>query len=286
MGLSTKAMLVNISISGEGIFECQDARMQNAAAKEFKTDSAVIFAKKHLLPDAAEFRSVRTAAGRLRKYFKYITLPWLSDGTRIISSVGYLEFTAEFRRLRNEFDSAVSAFCTAYPALQAQAEQRLGDLYRPSDYPAPADIKNQFNVTLTIMPLPDVTDFRTNVSDSEKAEFIETIKSVETKATQECFERLHVVISKAIQTLSNPDAKFKDSLFENIKECCELLPKLNVTESPELDQAVQSTNQALANVSADVCRDNSKERQSAADALKAIESLMSHAMGRKPDGAQ
>lgn len=279
MSLSKRGLLAYVTINS-WTGQRQDARAQRSVATEFKTTSDVGRYKKSLLPGAAELNSVHNAAGRLRKFFHYRTLPWLSDGTRIVSSIGYIEFTREFKKLQAEFDTAVSEFCTAYPSLKAQAEQKLGDLFDVSEYPDVATLKSCFQCTLSVMPLPDVADFRTEVSDAERADFLKSISAVETQATQDCFRRLHTVITKAIDTLSKPDAKFKDTLIDNIRECCELLPKLNVTDSAELDQAVQSTNQALANVSADACREDSKARQSTADALKAIESLMANAMGR------
>lgn len=276
--LSNKAMLVYLSIS-QWTGRKLDKRATGSVETSFQTTGKVGNYTKKLLPGARELEAIGAQASAIRKFFYEMTLPWMSDGSRIISSKAYMDFTAEFRARKASFDATVEAFLAVYPNLRVEAQSKLGDLFNDYDYPTEARLRTAFQCNVSFLPLPEVSDFRTEVSDDEKQAFLASMREVEANATREVWTRLHAVVSKAVEKLSAPDAIFRDSLVANIQDLCALLPKLNVTDDPDLEAARLQV-EALANaINPDLCRDNATERQDAAAKLKAISDSMGAFMG-------
>jgi hypothetical protein len=127
--------------------------------------------------------------------------------------------------------------------------------------------------------MPSVEDFRTEILDSEKDQFLGKMRDVEAEAVKECWNRLHSVVSKAAARLADPNANFRESLLENITEVCALLPKLNITEDAALESSRMAVEALVASVSADQLKASATDREATAAALKAIESKMGAFMG-------
>lgn len=273
MSLSNKAMLVNLSISqwtGKKI----DRRANETVERTHLTEGKVGLYSKRLLPNTKELDTINNTSQAMRKFFYDNTLPWFSDGSRIIKASHYMEFTNKFREYKEQFDKAVREFIQSYPALREQAKRKLGDLYNESDYPSDQEIQYTFNVNVSFMPVPDVGDFRTEILDSEKDEFLNKMKEVEVSAVKECWHKLYDVVNKAVGKLKVPDAIFRDSLIENIQDVCTLLPKLNVTDDTELDSMRKELENTLSGISPDAVRSNLVARHDAAKKLEELSSKM------------
>lgn len=278
MSLSDKAILASLSISTWAARKL-DKPATAKVETEFSTQGKVGQYTKNLLPGARELQEVGRVATSIREFYYTNTLPWCADGTRILSSKNYLPFTSEYRKRRGEFDRAVSDFLTAYPSLQAHAQVKLGSLFSPGEYPAIARLESSFSCDVQFMPMPDVQDFRVEILDSEKTEFLDRMKDAESRAMRDCWSRLHEVVSRAAGKLSQPDAIFRDSLIENISEVCAILPRLNLTDDPQLETMRQHVEQTIAAISPDSCRVSESSRNSAAGSLADIASKMSAFMG-------
>jgi hypothetical protein len=278
MSLSSKGLLVIMNVS-QWTARKLDRRAASTVSSVHAADRAAGNYSKKLLPGATELERVSHLARALRGFLYDETLPWLSDGTRIIASKNYLSFAREFSLRKREFETAVAEFIAAYPQLRLDAQSRLGDLFSPSDYPSEDYLRQAFRCEINYLPLPDVGDFRTDLSEEDRAAFEMKMKETESVAMRDVWERLHKVVSKAAQTLTEPEAKFKDTLIGNINEICAALPRLNITDDPKLEEMRVSVERIVAGVSPDVCRDNLSERQKTASALRAQLNQLDGIMG-------
>lgn len=276
--LSNKALLVYLSIS-QWTGRKLDKRATGTVETTHATEHAVGNYTKKLLPGAKELQSIATQSGAIRKYFHEQTLPWFADGTRIISSLNYLDFVREFAKMKQDFDLTVEKFLTAYPQLRADARKKLGDLFSEAEYPTTSRLSSAFQCEISFLPLPDVSDFRTDISDTEKESFLKKMREIEHRATSECWQRLHDVVAKAAARLNTPDAVFRDSLVDNIQDICALLPKLNVTDDAKLETARLEVESIVAKINPDLCRSNATERGDAAKKLSEMTAKMSAFMG-------
>ena len=272
--LSERALLVNINIS-QWTARRADKTATETVMNTHKTQLSAGNYNKKLLPNAKELEAVATVATQIRKFFYDQTLPWLTDGSRIIAGSNHLKFAAELRKMISEFESCVSSFEAAYPRLQAEAQKTLGDLYQPTEYPAPSEIKEKFKCDVSYFPMPDSKDFRVQISDSEKRAFEKKMREAESTAMRSVWERLHGVVKSAAEKLAAPDAIFRDSLLDNVKELCDLLPALNVSQDAKLEAASKEVKKLISGMSADTIRTDKNVRKDAAKKLKDITEKMS-----------
>jgi hypothetical protein len=231
--------------------------------------------QKKLLPGAKELTAIVNVAQNIRQFLDRQTLPWYADGTRILSSMYYLEFTQQFSKRKQEYDEAVNEFLNKYDSLKLDAQRRLGDLFNDWEYPSVETLRHSFACEINYLPVPDVTDFRVELSEIEKQRFIDTMHQVETDAKAEVYNRLKEVISKAASKLSEPDAIFRDSLINNINEMLNLVPALNVTEDQDLNRIRDEIYSFTSTISPDVCRDVKIVRETTAKQLSEIVDKMS-----------
>ncbi len=272
--ISNKALLVSINIK-QWVGRKLDKTATNTVELSHLTQAKVGNFTKKLLPGAKELDNIHALSNNMRVFFYKNTLPWLADGTRILSSKNYFDFTNEFRTIKADFDRAVSEFLNEYPNLQDMAKSKLGDLFRATEYPSIDRLKDAFGCEVSFMPLPEVSDFRVEISEDEKKQFIEKMQDTENKATKECWSRLFEVVSRAAVKLNDPESQVRDSLIENISEICSLLPKLNITDDPNLESMRQSVEQLVGTIRPEVCREIPSERLTAANKLNDITSKMS-----------
>lgn len=276
--LSQKALLVNLRIStwqGRRF----DKKATNTVAETHETHGAVGQFNKKLLPEAKELREVLRVAGSLRAYLYENTLPWLSDGSRIIAAKHYIDFSKGYREIKDEYEAAINTLVTEYPRLRDEAKTKLGDLFNSDDYPTAEALRSAYGCEIFFSPLPDAKDFRVQLQESEIDAFNRRIKEAETAATRNCIERLANHIQNAIARLSEKDPVFRDSLIENIREQVALTSVLNVMDDPQVESIRRELDKALAGINADDCRKSKAARQDAADKLAEINKKMSVFMG-------
>lgn len=278
MGLKTNALLIAVNIS-QWAGRKLDRRATNTVEVTHATQERVGNFTKKLLPGAQELEAIQASANAIRKYFYENTLPWAADGARIISSQNYLPFTTEFRARKQAFDSHVGNFLSQYPTLRENAKQKLGDLFSEAEYPEADQLARKFTCEIMVMPIPDVSDFRVEISDAEKQVFLDSMARVEKEALAECYSRLFSVVSKAAERLKDPEARFKESLIGNITELIDLLPRLNPIDDPTLNSLRAEVSQVINKVSAESVRASETTRSETAQKLSDIADKMEVFMG-------
>lgn len=276
--LSSKALLVSVTIS-QWTARKVDARATDTAHVAHKATRAAGKYHKRLLPDAPELAKISAISSNIRKYVNDQTLPWLTDGTRILSGKNYFNFTSTIQAMRGEFDRAVLEFKQTYPSLKMKAIQDLGDLYTGAEYPDLESLSDKFGVSVDFFPMPDKSDFRVEISEFEKSEFERKIKDTENKAMRDIGNRLLSVLKIATERLSDPSAIFRESLLENIKEMASLVPSLNIHDDPTLDSIGLDTKKLVESLDVEELRKNKGQRNIARDSLQEIELRMGAYMG-------
>lgn len=277
--LSQKALLANLVVSqwtGRKFDKTATGTVEVAHATEKQVGN---YSKK-LLPGAEELAEIQRLTGAMRVFFHHNTVQWQSDGTRMVKSDIFMEFMDAFRVRKVEFEQAVATFIAAYPELRERARVKLGNLFRESEYPSVAKLKNAFSCELSFAPVPDIGDFRMELPESEKEAFRSRMRETEELAVRDCYNRLSEVVQKAVDRLNAPGAVFKDTLIENINDMCAMLPKLNVTDDPALEAMRVQVAQITAGISPDACRaKDGVARAEAARKLAEVTNKMSVFMG-------
>lgn len=228
---------------------CWEARRQDKGASKEVADnhgtaSSVGRYHKDLLPSCAEHEAILKIRNGWRVWHMENTLPWNDNGTRVIRSSSFLDYSQGFRGWKATFDEAVEDFIAAYPAAVAQAELRLNSLFHKEDYPDVTEVRRRFASRMQVFPMPDAEDFRIleGIPPEEverlQAEAVQGMQEQVTYALKDLWSRMHKVATAMSERLAiphgAPGGKFHDTLVDNIADLLVRVPALNLTNDPEI----------------------------------------------------
>ena len=279
--IQSRAMLARLSIS------------QWSGRKHDKTVTAHVQADYGASADAGRYNKLLVAADALKRvqsagnaaritHYRF-TLPWRDDGARILPSAAYLDYTSELRKCETDFWRAVDDLVAAYPALVDAARARLNGMFNEADYPAPSELRARYTWATGIDPMPDADDFRVGLSDDEvsriRQDITDRTQAAVSQAMRDAWDRLYTAVSHMAGRLSDSDAVFRDSLIGNVRDSCALLPKLNLTDDPELERMRQAVESRLAGADPQDLRDDQRHRADVAQQARDIQAAMGAYMG-------
>lgn len=280
MTLNDRALLVQLSIS-QWTARKYDKKATRQVADANGTTMDVGRYNKALLPMNGLLDYVHKKSSHIRTKFYENTLPWGIEGTMMLPTSNYLQFMTDFRKERDEWNTLVGNFVHNYDQLVRDAQRQLGSLYDPADYPSTIDIRTKFHMDMSVYPVPS-TDFRVAIGSDELSRIQQDVErrvaDAQTKAMQEVWTRLHDRVKHMAEKLADPKAIFRDSLVENAREICALLPRLNFADDPNLEAMRQQVEASLLKHPEALRTDPDLRRDTAAEA-KAIMDKMSVFMG-------
>jgi len=281
MSLIDKALLVQLNIS-QWTARKYDKKASRKVAEEFHSYIDQGRYNKALLPMNGLLDRVHKKTTLIRTKFYTNTSPWGIEGTFMLSSKNYLSFTNEFRKEKGEWQYLVDDFLNNYDDLRQDAQRVLGQLYNEADYPSQDMLARKFSMDLAIFPVPS-TDFRVAIGDEELAEIQKDVErrvmDAQNHAMQDLWDRLYKQVEHMTEKLSDPKAIFRDSMVENARELCSLLPRLNFTDDPNLENLRQQVEANIARHHPDALRNDPDLRQDTAAEATAIMEKMKTFMG-------
>lgn len=235
--MKDNALLVNLTIS-QWSGRKFDHKVTGEVNEAHDTHDAGRFTK--LLVAKKSLAPIVSAAGSLRTFHYFHTLPWGDNGDRLLPSAKYMDYMKKAGELKREFDSEVTQFVEDYDQALRESQNRLKDLYNASDYPTTDQIRNKFGVHFGFSPLPQL-DFRLDLVtetqlDEIKSSILSDMEMRHKQAISDLFSRAHDCIKRVIETLSEEGKVFRNSLVTNIERLVEALPALNYTNDSTLTE--------------------------------------------------
>jgi len=280
--LAERALLVTLNIR-----RWQAARTDKKITAEVASTHAVSekragrYRKNAINVEAASFKGVVSAASDLRAKHYFYTLPWTQEGARILTTAMFEEYSREMRSLRNAFDQAVQIFVADLPTLKEAAKIELNGLYNEADYPL--DISSKFAVDIVRMPRPAGEDFRACLPEDTVSHIRSGIQAEVDRATQiamrDPYERLYEHISRMVTRLSDPKGVFRDTLITGLADLCAILPGLNLTQDPQLEELRKRAESMILHVDPQELRDRPFMRSRIASQASEIQKAMAGFMG-------
>lgn len=281
--LSTKAMLADLSLSVWNPRK-HDKKESSDVAARHNASSDIVRVNKNLIDlKAPSYVAYTQSAGALRMHFYTNTLPWSDEGPRILPATNYLPFIQEQRALRSSHDRNVQNFVDDSAVLFTEGVKRLNGMGNHDDYPTYDKLTRKFSYNLNILPMPDASDFRVNLSNDDvesiRYSITEQVNASVSNAMTDLYTRLHDSVSHMAERLGTVDAIFRDSLIDNIKAHCDLIPRLNLTGDANLEAMRQRIENELTQIPASELRDDTRARSTIADRAKQIQSDLAAFMG-------
>jgi predicted DNA-binding protein YlxM (UPF0122 family) len=234
-GLRTKSLTVAFTIS-QWSARKYDKKISKEVEEQHQARDAGRYNK--VLVAGEHLKQIQQIASKARTFHYEQTLPWSDTGERLITTENYMNYVSEMAKLKDEYETRVQEFIANYPEVVADARLRLNGMFVEADYPKQYEISAKFAFKTSFMPLPDTDDIRLDISQNE-VDYIKT--SVENamierlrEAVKDTWKRIKDQLSHMKEKLSDKQAIFKNSLFDNLEELIELLPRLNVTDDPNI----------------------------------------------------
>ena len=273
--LSNKAMLISLNISS-WTARRYDKKITKKVEDEFNAKDSGRFNK--ILISLDKIKGIQKVASEARDYHYEQTLPWGDSGTRILPSASYMTYTARMRELKAKFEFEVNAFLSVYPTLKEDAKIRLNGMYREEDYPNIETITNKYSFSVSVLPLPDAEDFRVDLQGDEVGKIQREIESrvaeAQDNAMKDIWDRLYEKVSRMADKLSDKNGIFRDTLVQNTIDLCNILPNLNISNNPKLEEMRREVENKLCGYVPQELRDNEHVRSMAAqDAQRILDSM-------------
>jgi hypothetical protein len=277
MNLSDRALLVQLNIS-QWTARKYDKKVTKEVADSNNTTMAAGRYNKSLLPMNEYLDRVHKKAGYIRTKYYENTLPWGLEGTQMLPSANYLNFMTEFRSEKAQWETLVRDFLNEYSTLRMSAQSFLGSLYNDSDYPDRDTLANKFRMDMAVFPVP-TSDFRVQLSADElssiQRDMESRLRDASATAMKDVWTRLFERVQHMADKLADPTGIFRDSMVENAREICAMLPRLNFTDDANLEAMRQEVESKIAKYHPDALRQDPVLRRDTAAEAKAIMDKMS-----------
>lgn len=280
MQLNDRALLVQLTVS-----QWTARKYDKRASKEVTTAHGAASAagrfNKSLLPMNDKLDNIHKKTTFIRTKYYDNTLPWGMDGTMMLPTANYLSFMSDFRKEKGEWELLVQDFLDEYDQMKLDAQRILGSLYDPADYPTALELRHKFKMDMAVFPVPSA-DFRVAIGSEEltriQQDVERRVKEAEQAALKDVWNRLYERVKHMAEKLADPKAIFRDSMVENARELCALLPRLNFADDPNLEAMRQQVEASLIK-HPDALRNDPDLRRDTAATAKDIMDKMSVFMG-------
>lgn len=270
--LSSSALIVNLSLSvwtGRKL----DKRVSEEVDQAKSTKTRAGNYHKNLLAGSGKLEQITKLASAVRAWLYSVTQPWGDNGDRLLPLSVFADFKDRMTDYEQRFSTAVNDFLNDYDTMVAAAAFQLGDLFNRDDYPTRESIEHKFAFRYSIMPLPEVGDFRVDVSNDGLKELQTQYEGVLKRrvegAMHDAWERLHDVLSRMSERLTDDTGAdgevkrkiFRDSLVDNAVEICGLLKSFNITGDLRMDEMRKQLEDTLRHVDAQTLRESDTVRE-------------------------
>lgn len=275
--LTQKAMVMNLSI---GIW--QGYRLDRDASRKVTEDAGAASdaarVNKHLIPKTA-LAVIVTAQNAIRTHFYSNTLPWRDNGDRLMTRKLFTTFIPEHEALKQAFEAEVQKFLDEdYPSAIAQAEFRMGAMFKRDDYPAVSELRRKFYANLDIDAITTANDFRVEIdeehADRVRASMEAAAESRLQSAMADVWKRMAETVGYFQTRMADPTAVFRDTTVTNIAEMLDLVPGLNVLDDPQIEQVRAAIAKSLGGIDAkEIRKDPALRAELAGEAGKIMSTM-------------
>jgi hypothetical protein len=270
MSLAQKAELVHLTVyryKGSTVDRDVDATID---ATYQTTRQAGMFRKWVINRDS--LKDTQRAHYNLTNLHSSNTLPW-DTHSRLLPVAMHFDYMEQFGKLEAEFQQAVTRFCVSFPRLIHDAQQELGSMFKPEDYPTICEIQTRFRVIHEITPVPESGDFRLDLGAAEvqriQAEMEQNMKLRLASAMSNAWQRLYGVIETMVERMEK-SKKPRDTIITNISELCGILPHLNLGEDRNLEKMRREVEKRLCGFDPKAIREDPKVRKQATETAQDI----------------
>jgi hypothetical protein len=279
MSITSSAVLVEMNIS---VWTAN--KLDKSATEKVVSDNAAVQnaaqVRKNLMAGTTLRKDIADYAAGCRLWHNTRTLPWADKGARLLATSLFMDYKNEVNVRRDTFNKMVDNFMVQYPSLVQTANNYLGTLFNPEDYPSPDEVRDKFGFRLVFSPVPEAADFRLQVAEQDlldlRQQYEDSFNDRIADAMREPWDRLHKMLTGMSEKLTDADGedetkkRYHDTLITNAQSLCSMLTHLNITKDPQLEQARRDLELTMLGADIDIIKESPEVRKGMKDKLDAI----------------
>ena len=286
--LRSSMAAVRLSLTAPGVHKTLNREQKAQAADTFGAANQFISAGKKLLDTKhPAFRAVTNIRNRIVCLWKAMSLPYPEPGVRLIRIDQIDLFNEQMTPLRAALQEAVTELDEQYADLRSAAEDRLGSLFDPRDYPT--SLRGLFDVEWDFpsMEPPAYLHQISPVLYQQECQRIAARFNEALELAEQAFgEELGKLIKHLKERLSGAvDGKpkvFRDSAVINLTEFFQRFRSLNVRSSEQLDEIVAQAQRIVQGIEPQQLRDNRSVRETIAGELSQLQASVDDLLIDRP----
>jgi len=286
--LQATSAAVRVSFTWFGVRKTLTPTQQAQATETFGAEGHYLSASKKLLDTALPtFRAVTSIRNRIVSYWRGMSLPYPEPGIRLIRQDRVETFHEKMTELRRELAEAVGELDRQLPLLRRAAQQRLGSLFDPADYPT--SLADLFAVEWdfpSVEPPEYLMQLNPALYEQERRRIVARFEEAVRLAEQAFIEELSRLVSHLVDRLSGDEdgrpKTFRDSSVGNLRQFFEQFRSLSVRSNPQLDELVATAQRALRGVQPQELRDVAALRQQLASRLSQVKAGLDELLVDQP----
>ena len=280
--LSTRAILVAVRMGTWPGRRFDKKRRDELIAAANARSPIAVSVSKNLFPDNSHIKAINAKGQQVRQYFYSLSLPWAAEGLRVMPTPAYMDFLVGFGELQQEFDDTVTSFLVDYSRSVEAAKGALGGMFNDGDYPPVGDVRSKFYLRADTFPVPG-NDFRVDLGADLSAELSanaeQRANEVWEGAVSSLWERLYTKVKHLTDILADHERNFRVESLIAIKEQCQLLTKLNVTDNRDLEAMREKVSELFGMHHPETLRNDPVVRRDVADEAFKMLNKMSRFIG-------
>ena len=271
---------VKVSFSWLGTRRSLNDNQTRQAANQFDADANLLTAYKKLIDTShPAFKAVNAIKSQVVSYWRGMTLPYPTDGVRLLKHDDIETFEARMQEFRTRLNEAVAMLQNEYEALKTRAREHLGSLYNPADYPP--TLENMFSISWeypSVEPPRYLRTFNPELYEQEQQRIQQRFEQAIEMAESAFGEKLQELVNHLIERLTDsPDGTpktFQRSTVENFSEFYQEFRRLNIRGNTELDNLVGRAYELVAGIEANDLRKSSNLRETLRDQMGELQTAL------------
>lgn len=277
-----------VSVHWFGVRKSLTPQQTAQAADAFGAEDRFLTAAKKLLDTThPAFKAVTAVRSRLQSYWKGVSLPFPEPGVRLVRRDQVDAFADQMRRFQADLAESVGNLNNHYGDLKAAAQQKLGHLYNPADYPEA--LIGLFSIEFDF-PSVEPPNYLEHLNPELYEQECQRVQRRFDEAIQLAEDAFIGELSKLVSHLTerlagNEDGKpkvFRDSAIQNLTEFFARFRQLNVRSNEQLDALVDDASRIVGGVNPQTLRDNAGLRQQVATELSRVQSVLDGLLVDRP----
>lgn len=286
--LRLETAAVRVAFTWLGVRKSLTPEQKSKAAESFGAEGDFLSARKKLLDTThPAYKEVTGIRGRVLAYWKGLTLPYPEPGLRLIRQAQIDPFNDQMTFLRGELLDAVGKLDEHYEELKSAAQERLGNLYDPKDYPP--RLEGLFDLAWefpNVQPPEYLLQLNPAIYEQEKrritARFEDAVRLAEEAFAQE-FAKLVSHLCERLSGEAGQEKKvFRDTAVTNLTAFFDRFRELNLHSNDALDHLVAEAQRLVQGLEPQALRANETLRQHVATQLSGVQAALDGMLVDRP----